>query len=107
MSDNIGYLRFVASDDADKNGPLYSGYLNDQYAYFRPKLNALAIYHDGQDKAPKQYTTQREDKTSYTLRSPKKLEMSMLYYRERAGDGDNFAVRAGILAKFIRPVPTI
>jgi hypothetical protein len=103
MSKPIGYLRyFVTSDEAEK-GPAYEGVINGTYYQFRPSTNTLVAFDEDRTEVKKQYQTQREDRSSFTVRKPAKDAMSLLYYRRRGDDGDNFAVHAGIQPRFNRP----
>ena len=103
MSKAIGYLRYFVTDDEAEKGPAYEGYVDGRYYQFRPSANVLVRYDAERAEVEHTFKSQREDRTSFTVRSPKKDAMSLLYYRRRGDDGDNFAVHAGIMPRFTRP----
>lgn len=108
MSDKaLGYLRYFRTDNESEKGPAYEGLLGGAYFQFRPKNNHLVKFNEDKTEVVKEYKTQKEDSTSFTLRSPKKDEMSLLYYRKKGDDGNNFAVHAGIMPRFNRPTVAV
>ena len=104
MSDKIkiGYLRYTCSEDEKSKGPLYYGQLNGVPTYFRPSSGAMESIAEG--KKPVITSATREDRQTFTVRKPAAKAMTLMYYRKQAdGDGDNFAVVAGILPRLNKP----